>query len=53
MYAAYYVDNWMKDAANTNLNALTVDTLARYIRLDKKRRHVKAQHAYMNRQSQY
>ncbi|ETO78576.1 hypothetical protein F444_06513 [Phytophthora nicotianae P1976] len=49
MHAAYYVDNWMKDAANTNLNALAIDTLARYIRLDKKRRLVKAQHAYMNR----
>ncbi|ETI41469.1 hypothetical protein F443_13306 [Phytophthora nicotianae P1569] len=42
MYAAYYVDNLMKYAANTNLNALTIDTLARYIRLDKKRRLVKA-----------
>ncbi|ETN15845.1 hypothetical protein PPTG_21823 [Phytophthora nicotianae INRA-310] len=51
MYAAYYVDNWMKNAANTNLNALTVDKLARYIRLDKKSRLVKAQHAYMNRYS--
>ncbi|KAF1785724.1 hypothetical protein GQ600_23876 [Phytophthora cactorum] len=35
-YAVYYTEHWLKDTAE--LNVLTIDTLARYIRLDRKRR---------------
>ncbi|KAF1780626.1 hypothetical protein GQ600_2767 [Phytophthora cactorum] len=32
-YAVYYTEHWLKDTAE--LNVLTIDTLARYIRLDR------------------
>ncbi|KAF1773773.1 hypothetical protein GQ600_14771 [Phytophthora cactorum] len=44
-YAVYYTEHWLKDTAE--LNVLTIDTLARYIRLDRKRRLVKSKHSYM------
>ncbi|KAF1785725.1 hypothetical protein GQ600_23877 [Phytophthora cactorum] len=42
-YAVYYTEHWLKDTAE--LNVLTIDTLARYIRLDRKRRLVKSKHS--------
>ncbi|KAF1778212.1 hypothetical protein GQ600_7380 [Phytophthora cactorum] len=44
-YAAYYTEHWLKDTAE--LNVLTIDTLARYIRFDRKRRLVKSKHVYL------
>ncbi|KAG3110638.1 hypothetical protein PI125_g9861 [Phytophthora idaei] len=41
-YAAYYTEHWLKDTAE--LNVLTIDTLARYIRFDRKRWLVKSKH---------
>ncbi|KAG6947419.1 hypothetical protein JG687_00016101, partial [Phytophthora cactorum] len=42
-YAVYYTEHWLKDTAE--MNVLTIDTLARYIRLDRKCRLVKSKHA--------
>ncbi|EGZ29691.1 hypothetical protein PHYSODRAFT_475460 [Phytophthora sojae] len=37
----------LSNAASSDVNVLTMDTLARYIRLDRKRRLVKSRHAYL------
>ncbi|KAF1795673.1 hypothetical protein GQ600_14565 [Phytophthora cactorum] len=42
-YAVYYTEHWLKDTAE--MNVLTIDTLARYIRLGRKCRLVKSKHA--------
>ncbi|KAE9123971.1 hypothetical protein PF005_g12776 [Phytophthora fragariae] len=47
-YAAYYKKYWLEDGASTSLDVLTIDTLARFIRLDRKRRVSRSCHAYLN-----
>ncbi|KAE8881102.1 hypothetical protein PF005_g17189 [Phytophthora fragariae] len=47
-YAAYYKKYWLEDGASTSLDVLTIDTPARFIRLDRKRRVSRSCHAYLN-----
>jgi hypothetical protein len=47
-YAAYYTKYWQPAGARPDLDVLTIDTLARYIRLDRKRRAARCRHAYLS-----
>ncbi|OWY98409.1 hypothetical protein PHMEG_00030837 [Phytophthora megakarya] len=47
-YAGYYMKYRLRETTSSTLTVLTIDTLARYIRLDRKRRLIKSQHAYLS-----